>query len=169
MSLADKLERLARIVPGVTGYQDREHSRDTDKGVRLRLCAELEALRRELEQDKRALIDARDLGPLPALDGLAAKLDKLGKTIEYAGRGYRPVFDTWKLDQAGLERLYAFDLGLFDQVTSLKARAQQVRQALSDRARLAGAIAEMDQALDQLETTFAHRQGLLTEGTGQGA
>jgi hypothetical protein len=164
MSLTERLEQLARIVPGVAGYQNSEHARDTDKNVRERLHAELETLQRELERDKRRLIEARDLTSLPALDGLAAKLDQLGKTVEYASRGYRAVFDTWKLDQTKLEHLCAFDLGLFDQVASLKTSVQQLHEALPDRTRLAGAIAVTEQALDRFESTFARRQGLFTEG-----
>jgi hypothetical protein len=163
MSLAQRLEQLARIVPGVAGYQDAEHARDTDKNVRERLQAELEMLRRELERDQRRLIEARDLTSLPALDGLAAKLDQLGKTVEYASRGYRAVFDTWKLDQTKLEHLCGFDLGLFDQVGSLKTSVQQIQEALPDRTRLAGAIAATEDALDRFESALARRQRLLTQ------
>ena len=55
MSFSRKLERLARIVPGVAGYQDKETSRDTDKTIRLRLASELEQVKRGLEGDKRRL------------------------------------------------------------------------------------------------------------------
>ncbi len=53
MSLSEKVERLARMVPGVSGYQDKESSRDTDKSIRLRVATELEQLKRNLEDDKR--------------------------------------------------------------------------------------------------------------------
>ena len=38
MNLADKLDQLARIIPGLSGYLDREACRDTDKTIRLRLA-----------------------------------------------------------------------------------------------------------------------------------
>ncbi len=45
MSLSEKVVRLARMVPGVSGYQDKESSRDTDKNIRLRVATELEQLK----------------------------------------------------------------------------------------------------------------------------
>ena len=164
MSLADKLERLARIVPGVAGYQDRERSRATDKAVRVKLGAELDAIKRDLERDTRALAEAKDFALLPALDRLGGKLDKLRNTVEYAARGYRPVFDTWKLSQERLERLYTFDLGLFEEIGALRGGAAKIHDARGDRALLTKAIDEMDQALDRLETTFSRRQNFLIEG-----
>lgn len=163
LSAAEHLERLARFVPGVAGYLDRERARETDKRVRVRLAEELTAVKGALERDKRALIDARDLTPLTALDGLASKLDRLGNTVEYAARGYRPVFDDVKLTRDRLDRLYTFDLGLFDEVTALAARAGAVHAALGDRGHLAEAVAAMDEALDRFGATFAGRQHLLTE------
>ncbi len=147
----------------MAGYQDRERSRDTDKAVRVKLGAELDSVKRDLERDMRALADAKDLAALPALDRLAGKLDKLRSTIEYAARGYRPVFDTWKLDQARLERLYAFDLGLLDEIPALCRAVAKIHEARADAARLRNAVDEMDQGLDRFETTFSRRQSLLTE------
>src|SRR2546422_9222263 len=99
MGAASKLERLVRIVPGVAGYQDRENARETDKLVRMRLSDELRHLMGDLEEAKRRLTDARDLSQLPLLDRLAGKLEKLGRTLEYAGRGYRGLFDLHKVDR----------------------------------------------------------------------
>lgn len=41
------------------GYQDKETSRETDKTIRLRLTSELEQLKRELEGDKRRLMQRK--------------------------------------------------------------------------------------------------------------
>ncbi len=161
MTLADTLERLARVVPGVAGYQDRERARDADKAVRERLAQRLDAVRRDLEPAKRALIDAKDLGPLPSIDALAATLDEIARTVEYAARGYRGFFDTVTVDQAKLERLCTFDLALFDEVTALGAEARKVDDAVADRARLDGAVREMGAALERFQAAFARRQALL--------
>ncbi len=162
MTLADTLERLARLVPGVAGYHDRERARDADRAVRDRLAGELDAARRALEPAKRALIDAKDLDALPSIDGLAAKLDKLARTVTYAARGYRGVFDDVSIDQQRLERLCAFDLSLLDDVTALVTDARHVEDAVTDAARRTAAVREMDAALDRFETAFARRQAVLT-------
>jgi len=161
MSLAQKLERLVRIVPGVAGYQDKETSRDTDKTIRLRLTTEIERFKRDLEGDKRQLMEKKDLFLLPALDGVASKLDKLGNLVKYAGRGYSGVFDTYKLDQKKLDQLYSFDLKLFDQLELLKIQVKRIRETQSDVAAFKRSIHEMDQLLDQVEQLFSTRQDIL--------
>ena len=44
VTVAKRLERLVRFVPGIPGYQDRETARATDKQVRMRLVGELHRL-----------------------------------------------------------------------------------------------------------------------------
>mgnify|MGYP001588169666 CR=1 FL=1 len=162
MSFAQKLERLTRIVPGVAGYQDKETSRDTDKTIRLRLVTELEQIKRDLEEDKKQLMEKRNLSLLPALDRVASKLDKLGNLVKYAGRGYRGFFDTYKLDQKKLDQLYTFDLGLLDGVEAIKTQAKQVHESHGDTVVLKKTIDDMDRFLDQLEKIFSTRQDILT-------
>lgn len=162
MSLAQKLERLARLVPGIAGYHDKETSRDTDKTVRLRLASELEAIKRNLEEDKRQLMEERDLSLLPALDRLASKLDKVGNLIKYASRGYRGVFDTYKLNQEKLDELYAFDLRLFDELDTVKKKAKAVRDSHGEATLFKKATQELDLTIDGMEKLFAVRQEILT-------
>lgn len=162
MSVAEKLERLARVVPGVGGYQDKETSRDTDKALRLRLVEELGKIKRSLEGDKRKLMEMKDLSLLPLLDGVASKLDKIGNLIQYAGRGYHGVFDAYKLNQKKLDQLYTFDLELFDKLDSIKTGARRVRESRGDSAALKSAADHLHESLDGLEALFATRSDILT-------
>jgi len=161
MSLPEKIERLARMVPGVSGYQDKETSRDTDKNIRLRLTAELEQIKRDLEDDKRDLMDKKDLSLLPALDRVASQLDKLGNTVKYASRGYRGVFDSNKLDLNKLDQLSTFDLKLMDEMAILKTHAKHVHDSQGDGALQKQAIEDLSHALDGFEKTFSTRQEVL--------
>jgi hypothetical protein len=161
MSVAEKLEKLARLVPGVTGYQDKEKARATDQTVRLRLTEAIEGLKREVEAEERRLTEAHALDSLAGLGRLTAKLDKLANQVRYASRGYRGFFDTWKLTQAKLEKLYDFDLGLFHEVDSLRSEVSKLRVAQNEEAVYAAAIGAVDQALDRFEAAFARRSEIL--------
>jgi len=161
MSLSEKVERLARMVPGVSGYQDKESSRDTDKNIRLRVATELEQLKRDLEDDKRQLMDKKDLSLLPALDRVASQLDKLANTVKYASRGYRGVFDSNKLEVKKLEQLCTFDLQLIDEMATLKTQAKHAHDSHRDETALKQAIEDLSRALDGFEKTFSTRQDVL--------
>jgi hypothetical protein len=166
VTVAERLEALGRLVPGVAGYLDRERSRDTDKAVRDRLAAGLAGVKRDLEHDQRTLAEARALADLPALDRLASVLDRLARAVAHAARGYRGLFDQDRISEARLARLYDFDLGLFTELESVRAAARAVREALGDRSQLGRAMAAMQQTLDRFERLFSRRDALAADGEG---
>jgi hypothetical protein len=162
VSIAEKLERLVRIIPGVAGYQDKERSRETDKAVRLRLSSELEQMRLEIEKDKRRFIERHDLSLLPALDTIASRLEKTGNLIRYAARGYSGVFDTRKFDEDTLDRLYAFDLALFDDIESVKTSLRDLHKLPDDRSALKNALGKLEETIEEIEKKFLTRQNIVT-------
>ena len=59
----------------------------------------------------------------------------MGRTVEFASRGYTGLFDLHAVDVEVLDQLYAFDLGLFEALSVVRARVEAVRAARADRAR----------------------------------
>jgi hypothetical protein len=161
MTVAAKLERLARWIPGIAGYQDRERCRDTDQAVRVRLADELQQHRRLLEDAARHLTERRELSPLAKVDRLSARLDELANTLRYAPRGYRGFFDANQQIEKSLEDLYDFDLSLFDDVGKLGALAAGVERAAGESAKLESAMAELSRALEEFDGTVRKRHQLL--------
>jgi hypothetical protein len=161
VTVAKRLERLVRFVPGVAGYQDRENARATDKQVRMRLVGDLRGLMHGLEQDKGRVAETGDLSALPRLDRLTGRLERLSRTVEFAGRGYAGLFDLHPVDGDTLAQLYAFDLGLFDALSAVRARAEAVRAALTDPEALRTAAEHMREALDDFGELFDQRQRIL--------
>lgn len=162
MRLAQHLNRLARLVPGVAGYQNIEDLRETDRMIRQRLSADLREGERDIEEIKRRLMEKRDLSFLPGLDYLTVKMDKLGNVMKYAGQGYRGFFDPYPVDQEKLEQLYAFDLRLFDEVQAIQERVRALESLAEDPLALKEAIHALDGALDQLEKIFSTRCNICT-------
>ncbi len=161
VTVAKRLERLVRFVPGVAGYQDRENARATDKQVRMRLVSDLQRLIRSLEEDKERVAGSGDLSSLPRLDRLAGRLERLSRTVEFADRGYSGLFDLHAVDADTLAQLYAFDLGLFDALSAMRAKAEAVRAALTDAEALRGAVEHMREALDDFGELFDQRRRIV--------
>src|SRR5690349_19643186 len=160
VTVSSQLERLARFIPGVAGYQDREKARATDKELRMRLVQELRRLVHVLDDHKARLAEARDFSALPRLDRLAGRLERLGRTVEFASRGYTGLFDLHPVDAERLDQLYAF--GLFEALSVVRARAEAVRAA--DAAELVGAALHMGEALDDFEQLWDQRQRVVDAG-----
>jgi hypothetical protein len=161
VTVASRLERLVRFVPGVAGYQDRENARATDKQVRMRLVEEMRRLMAALDEDKARLAGSGDLASLPILDRLSGRLERVARTVEFASRGYTGVFDLHKLDQETLDQLYAFDLGLFDALSAERAKAEAVHAARADASALNSAVLHMAEALDDFEQLFDKRRRIV--------
>ena len=162
VTVANQLERRARFVPGVAGYQDRENARATDKELRMRLVQELRRLVQVLDDHKARLAEARDFSALPRLDRLAGRLERMGRTVEFASRGYTGLFDLHAVDVEVLDQLYAFDLGLFEALSVVRARVEAVRAA--DPTGLVAAAIHMGEALDDVEQLWDQRQRIVDAG-----
>jgi hypothetical protein len=161
VTVASRLERLVRFVPGVAGYQDRENSRATDKQVRMRLVQEMRRLMQGLEDSKAHLAESADLSALPRLDRLEGRLERLSRTVEFGSRGYTGLFDLHKVDHETLDQLYAFDLGLFDALSVVRAKAEAVRAARADAAALGAAAEHMTEALDDFGQLWDKRRRII--------
>ncbi len=167
MGFAEKIERLARIVPGIGGYQDRETSRDTDKSVRLKLSSEIEGLKLDIEKEKRLCMDKDDLSLLPAFDTLASKLDKTSNLIKYAERGYSGIFDIQKVGQDELDKLCSFDLALFDEIETFKTILQGLHDASCEPSAAKEQVRKLDEAIEGFGKKFSARRDLLNIPIGE--
>jgi hypothetical protein len=102
-----------------------------------------------------------DLSTLPRLDRLAGRLERQGRIVEFASRGYTGLFDLHLVDEETLDQLYAFDLGLFDALSAVRAKAEAVRAARADAAALDTAIEHMTEALDDFGQLWDKRQRIV--------
>jgi len=139
VTVASRLERLVRFVPGVAGYR----------------------LIQGLDDHKERLARSADLSALPRLDRLAGRLERQGRIVEFASRGYTGLFDLHHVDEETLDQLYAFDLGLFDALSVVRAKAEAVRAARADAAALETAIEHMTEALDDFGQLWDKRQRIV--------
>jgi hypothetical protein len=157
---AERVEALARLIPGVRGYQDREGLREADKQVRTHVADQLAILGRLLEQAARRLADGKRLERLPAIDRLARVLATLTDRTRYASYGFAGVFDRHKIRGAELAALHQFDLGLVEGLGRLRGALQGVADATADDARLDAAIHAAEESLRGFEGTLAERDAL---------
>jgi hypothetical protein len=114
------LERLGAKIPGYRGFQDRELRRDVDKLQREHLAAEVGRLKAQLANRARDYTDAGQLGPLAAFGRLDRQLDGLQQTIRFSDYGASGLFDPVKIGEPQLAQLYAFDLGIVDDLAAVE-------------------------------------------------
>ena len=141
------LERLASAIPGFKGYRERELRRDADRQQREHLAGRLEANKKALNE----LADQATRGG--SLD------DRVAARLRYAERGYAGFFDTVKVDEAVLARVYELDLSLLDGVEAVRAATEAARGASAPGVR--PAVQAATGAVDQLDERLTEREAIL--------
>ncbi|HSD50584.1 MAG TPA: hypothetical protein VLG48_04190 [Candidatus Methylomirabilis sp.] len=149
---------MARVIPGVARYQDREGLRETDKQVRVHLADLLGNLARILEGAARRLTEARRLDRLPALDQVARRVSTLADRIRYASYGFAGVFDLHKIRETQLAALHRFDLDLMETIPRLRQPLMALDEAATDEATFPQALQAVESALQDFDNRLAERE-----------
>jgi len=155
MTLLDKaragqnaLEQIANAIPGYQGYRDREQRRDADRLEREHLAGRLETGKKALNDAAAAATRSGSLDAINDIETARKRLDGLIARIRHADRGYSGFFDTVKVDEATLARVYEFDLGLLDDVEGIAASG--------------GDAKAMTARIDALDARLADRSAILS-------
>ena len=157
---AERLERLARIIPGIGAYQDREGLREMDKRFRTHLSDLLARLARELEPAQRLLTDGGRLDRLPALDRIGRLASTLADRLRFASYGFAGVFDLHKIREPELMSLHDFDLKLLEEIPRLQSRVRALTEAVAQEGGFSQALQAAEEGLRGFEGTMEERDKL---------
>jgi hypothetical protein len=146
------LEKLADAIPGLKGYREKESRRDTDKRFREYLAGRIEGVRNRIDDAKREIVSAGRLDGLAEIDRLSQKTFKAAGMIRYASYGYSGFFDQVKIQEAELDRLYQYDLGLVADIEAMEAAVPNI----------ATATREFEDKINALEKRIEERKNLFT-------
>jgi hypothetical protein len=153
------LERIVNAIPGFKGYREKELRRDADRVHREHLASRLEQVRGGLDGLAAAVSRTGALEAINDIETARKRLEKVVARMRYADRGYAGFFATVKIDEAVLERIYNFDLGLIQGVERARAAAQSAAEpgaAVAEAlAALIAALGALDAALDEREAVLA--------------
>lgn len=139
------LEKAIRLIPGYKGYKSKEERRDNDQLFRTGLVSRLGKLRTEINEIPASLRGPSALKSVTDFDRISKKLEKVTDEIRFASRGYRELFDMHKVREDELDKLYAFDVGLMENIEELE-EAFKVLQAA------AAAGSDMKEPIDRMVT-----------------
>jgi hypothetical protein len=152
------LEQMARRIPGFRGYLEKSYRRESDALTRSMLADRLEQGKSALDGLSRKLVDAKRLSDLTHCDRLRGSLDRAIGRIRGAMQGYSGVFDLVQIDEEVLDRVYAHDLALIDDVDAI-SQAIDTIDATSPNVR--ESIDEVTQRAEQFDRQWIKRSDIL--------
>jgi hypothetical protein len=152
------IESILRRIPGFKGYLEKEYRRDSDALQRTWLADRLQRSKRSLDAYSRTLVDAGKLDAVAQIDRFKGRLDKAIGRLRGAMAGYSGFFDLVQVDDAGLERVYEYDVKMMDAVDALGDNIDKVEHATAE---IAPPVAEWNNQLAAVEQSIDHRNDML--------
>jgi hypothetical protein len=162
--LAEKLERIVEIIPGIGHYLKRENARERDKIIREHIAERFDHLKAAVMKVMEESAESKKLEGLDKLDRLSRKLDKLRDSVKFASHGYSGIFDRVKILDAELEALHRYDLDTLEKVEVMDKRLSHLNEKLGDDKKVSEEIAALSAMADEMERVFEDRQYIVTKG-----
>ncbi len=157
------LEKAIRLIPGYKGYKSKEERRDNDQLFRTGLVSRLERLRTDINEIPASLRGPSALKSITDFDRILKRLERVTDEIRFAARGYRGWFDMHKVREDELDKLYAFDVGLVENIEELEELFQILEAAASASSDMKNPIDEMVATLIEFSSKMSQRSELMID------
>lgn len=149
MAMREALERLGTLIPGYTGYAERDTRRGNDKKLRTSICATLETCEGLLGEKLRIAGERGGRELLASLEQCRTRLLGVTARIQFAPYGASSFFSTEQIKSPELARIYELDQDIF-----------LIAQTLSDSTTTGDPKAIRNQ-LDLLESAVERRSAFI--------
>lgn len=151
------LQRIGNYIPGFGGYMNRETRRDADKMERDFVADKLSGQKNGIKRTVDELMSAGNYDGLAQYEKLMNKLDKVAAKIRTATQGYTGLFDTVKIDDAALERIYTYDLGLVEAAKEVELATNELQGLGSDASKASAKARQLSDLVDRIDDYFNKR------------
>jgi hypothetical protein len=155
------LEKLVGSIPGYKGYKEKEMRREADRLLRETLARKYEEQWSRLSGVQKQLMGAGGIEFVDDVEGAAVKLRGFIDKLRTAAMGYGGLFDAVRVDEAQLDKLYAFDNALNDGVLQISGTIDGIEAAMAAGQGIPDAIKRFDDQCRYLVTTFEQRKEVL--------
>ena len=157
------LEKAIRLIPGYKGYKSKEERRDNDQLFRAGLVSRLERLRTDINEIPASLRGPSALKSITDFDRILKRLERVTDEIRFAARGYRGWFDMHKVREDELDQLYAFDVGLMENIDELDELFGVLKAAAAASSDLKDPIDNMVAILIEFSSKMSQRSELMID------
>ena len=156
------IETILRYIPGFRGYLEKGYRRESDHLARKWMADRLTASKKGLDGYINDLVSDGKLDGLDQIERCRSKLDGLINSLLGAVRGYSGFFDFVQVDEALLDKVYAHDMAMIEDVEGLAKSIETLGTKPEEVVAVAKALR---QHIDEVQKKFDIR-GQLLEGIG---
>lgn len=124
------LEKVASFIPGFGGYMNKESRREADKMLREAIVNRYGEQVNRLQRLQTELISNGGIEYVDDVGTAVTRLQTFTDLVKTAAYGYAGFFDAVKVDEDALQKLYAFDNQLLDNVNQVTAAVNAVEAGM---------------------------------------
>ncbi len=157
---SDIFKKILSKVPGFSGYFERQNRRAADQLVRQTVAARFEEQWKRLSSLQRDLISQGEIQYVDDLEGAAVKIRQFIDRIKTASYGYAGLFDSIKINQEELAKIYEYDLALLNSVDELAKAIDLVETSIGSEG-LPAAIRNVTGVAQQAVEAFNRRSEVI--------
>jgi hypothetical protein len=158
------LEKLGGWIPGYGGYADRERRREVDRLEREFVAGKIVAQKTGVKRLVDELMSAGRYDGLAVYDKIMNKVDKVANKIKAAPYGWSGMFDSVKIDEAALDKLYQYDCGLVEGAQELALAVAELSGLGSNPSAAQAKANTILELLDRIDDYFSRRTELVSRG-----
>ena len=167
-NIKDEMSGLKKIVakiPGSSGYKEKEQRREADKLLRDHIVNRMRTVKTQLDSLQTDLVSAGKFNLLNEAGSATTQLQTFIDRVRTASYGYSGLFDSVRIEEDDLDRVYEFDSALLGYADRLDGAISRARAGLEGEDARSLILMIRDLAREA-NATFDERQDVL-RGTNQ--
>jgi hypothetical protein len=159
----DPFKKIASKIPGFKGYIERQNRRAADKVLRETIADHFEALWQRVSALQTDLVSQGEILYLDDLEKAALKLRTFIDKVRRASYGYSGFFDSVKINEEELARVYAYDTAMLDLEDEVSRAIDNVEASMGGDG-LPAAIRNLTGEAQECLDTFNLRNEVMEQG-----
>ncbi len=108
------LEKLGKLIPGYSGYKEKQFRRDTDRLLRNHASNQISKVAEKLDSISLSALTATGLKQIASIDDLKRQIKLLQISIQYGDYGNSGFFDLIQVTTEDLTRIQEYDVQIAD-------------------------------------------------------
>ncbi len=127
-SLSEWVNKIAKSIPGFSGYFRKEERRENDQRMREKISHIIEKITDVLNEKGRIITKSGDISLLDRIGRIRKRLEKLKDGVRYADYGYSGFFDKKEISEDTLRSVYNIDHELLEWSLNFKSSTDEDTQ-----------------------------------------
>jgi hypothetical protein len=155
------LGKIASVIPGFSGYMNRETRRDADKLLRETVANRYGEQLSRISDLQVQLVSNGGIDWVDDLQDAATRLRRFIDMVRTAAYGYGGLFTAVQVKEEDLAKLYQFDAALLENVSKVAAAIDNVEASVGSDG-MAAAVRHLSSVMAEANTTYERRKEVLT-------